>query len=144
MSGEVHEVEGVAGTEQVAASVAMKLEAGGVVRLSGDLGAGKTHFVRGLVKALGGDGGLVSSPTYVLLQTYDLADDRRLHHLDAYRVGGPSAFDEIGFDELLDDAAAGDVVAVEWPERVEEVLPTSAIRIDIEHAGEGRRRITVR
>ncbi len=138
------EVTSVEATMQVAQEVATQLAEGGIVTLSGDLGAGKTHFVRGLVSALGGDARDVSSPTYVLLQSYAIGGGRTLHHLDAYRVGGAGDFDEIGFDELLEDAAAGDVVAIEWPERVEEALPVKALCIQIEHAGESVRRITLR
>ena len=129
----------VADTERIAAEVASDLTNGGVIALDGDLGAGKTQFVRGLVKALGGDGRQVSSPTYTLLQTYDLANGRRLHHLDAYRVASDD-FEAIGFEELLDSAA--DVIAVEWPSRVADLLPPGTLWLRLAHDGEATRCIS--
>ncbi len=125
-------------TERIAAEVAEGLADGGVLALDGDLGAGKTQFVRGLVLALGGDGRQVSSPTYTLLQTYELAGGRRMHHLDAYRVG-PDDFEALGFDELLD--TPGDVIAIEWPSRVHALLPANTLWLRLEHTTATTRRI---
>ena len=140
------ETHSVAGTERVAGEIAAALGLtdgrGGVVALDGDLGAGKTQFVRGLVRALGGDPALVHSPTFVLLHDYPLPNGRHLYHLDAYRVGGDD-FEAIGFDELLAATDAGDVVAVEWPSRVEELLPAGTICVKIETLSPTVRRITL-
>ena len=133
----------VAETESVAAEVADLVRGGGVVALDGGLGAGKTQFVRGLTVALGGDPRRVSSPTFALVQDYPIAGDRRLWHLDAYRVGGPGELEAIGFDELLEATAEGDVVAIEWASRVEELLPADVVRVAIEHVDEATRRITL-
>ena len=130
MAREVFHSASVEETEAIAARLADRLRGGGVVALEGELGAGKTQFVRGLVKALGGDGRQVHSPTFVLLHEYALAGGRRLFHLDAYRVGAGD-FEAIGFDELLAATAAGDVVAVEWPGRVAELLPAEVVRVRI-------------
>ena len=84
--------------------------------LEGDLAAGKTTFVRGLVRGLGGDPDAVSSPTFVLLQSYDCDQDRVavLHHVDLYRLAENLAdLREIGLDDIFSEASA--VVAVEWP-----------------------------
>jgi tRNA threonylcarbamoyladenosine biosynthesis protein TsaE len=126
-------------TEQIAADLAGTLRGGEVIALQGDLGAGKTHFVRGLVRGLGGDVRTVSSPTFVLLNVYDTG---RLvvHHLDAYRVHGPEDFESIGFAELLEQ---GGVVAIEWPERVETLLPKNRINVRITATGEDARRIQI-
>jgi tRNA threonylcarbamoyladenosine biosynthesis protein TsaE len=116
------------------------LRGGECLALSGPMGAGKTHFVRGLVRGLGGDERAVSSPTFVLLNVYDTVR-LKVFHLDAYRVGGPEDFESIGFAELLEQ---GGVVVVEWPERVVSILPTNYISIAIEPTGARSRRITYR
>ena len=120
MSISEHLSHSVHQTESLAADLARTLTGGEVVALYGDLGAGKTQFTRGLVKGLGGDGHDVSSPTFVLLNVYE-SPRLKIFHLDAYRVRGPDDFDAIGFSELLDQNG---VVVIEWPTRVEALLPT--------------------
>ena len=137
---EVYESDSVEQTEAVAAEVARSLAAGECVALYGDLGAGKTQFVRGLVRGLGGDPRAVSSPTFVLLNVYP-GGRLTVYHLDAYRVGGADDFEAIGFSELLEQ---GGVVVVEWAERVSSLLPADRIDITIEHIGDERRRLTIR
>jgi tRNA threonylcarbamoyladenosine biosynthesis protein TsaE len=129
----------VAETETVAAEVAQTLKGGECIALDGELGAGKTQFVRGLVRALGGDPHSVSSPTFVLLNIYD-GGRLKVFHLDAYRVGGADDFEAIGFAELLEQRG---VVVVEWADRVKDLLPKSLIRVKIEATGESRRRIDI-
>ena len=132
----------VAETESVAADLARSLRGGECVALRGDLGAGKTQFVRGLVRGLGGNPRAVSSPTFVLLNVYDAGPGRlTVYHLDAYRVAGPDDFEAIGFTELL---SQGGVVVVEWAERVESLLPDRRIDVRIEPVGEASRRIEIR
>jgi tRNA threonylcarbamoyladenosine biosynthesis protein TsaE len=126
-------------TEAIAAEVAQSLHGGECIALDGELGAGKTQFVRGLVTALGGDPHSVSSPTYVLLNIYDRGR-LKVFHLDAYRVGGSDDFEAIGFAALLEQRG---VVVVEWAERVLDLLPKSLIRIKIEAVGENKRRIQI-
>ena len=142
-----YESHSVADTERIAAEVADALGLtggrGGVIALEGDLGAGKTQFVRGLVKALGGDGRDVHSPTFVLLHDYPLANGRHLYHLDAYRVGGSEDFESIGFDELLSATDGGDVVAIEWPSRVADLLPPGTVRVEIVTLSPTARRLTL-
>jgi tRNA threonylcarbamoyladenosine biosynthesis protein TsaE len=126
-------------TEAIAAELAHTLRGGECVALHGDLGAGKTQFVRGLVRGLGGNPRAVSSPTFVLLNVYD-AGRLTVYHLDAYRVGGAEDFEAIGFAELLDQSG---VVVVEWAERVKDLLPANSINVSIEPLGEQRRRIEI-
>lgn len=132
----------VAETEKIAARAAEALRAGGVVALVGELGAGKTQFVRGLVRALGGDVRQVHSPTFVLLYEYACADGRRLFHLDAHRIG-PADLEAIGFGELLSAARAGDVIAIEWAEKVRELIPPEATWVQIEATSAKHRGITI-
>ena len=131
--------ESVADTERIAGDLAAGLTGGEVIALRGELGAGKTQFVRGLVKGLGGSGRAVSSPTFVLLNVYD-SGRLTVYHLDAYRTAGEEDFEAIGFGELLEQ---GGVVVVEWPSRVEGLLPARRIDVGIEAVDEGTRRIRV-
>lgn len=134
-----HVVDSVEQTEAIAAALARSLPAGSCVGLDGELGAGKTQFVRGMVRGLGGDARAVCSPTFVLLNAYD-APGRRVFHLDAYRVAGAEEFEQIGFAELLEQ---GGLVVVEWASRVAALLPVGAARVRLEHAGETRRIIRI-
>ena len=134
-----HESHSVSQTESIAADLARDLGPNSCIALHGDLGAGKTQFVRGLVAALGASPRAVSSPTYVLLNIYE-GGRLTVYHLDAYRVTGAEDFEGIGFSELLEQ---GGVVVVEWADRVTELLPPGTIHVRIEHAGKTRRRLTV-
>ena len=130
----------VADTEAAASRLAATLRGGECVALYGDLGAGKTQFVRGLVIGLGGDGRAVSSPTFVLLNVYERGLRLPVYHLDAYRVSGPEELEAIGFSELL---TQGGVVVVEWAQRVEPLLPPERIDVRIVPVGETSRLIDV-
>jgi len=128
----------VAETEAAAARLAATFRGGEVVALHGELGAGKTQFARGIVKGLGGDPHTVSSPTFVLLNVYDTGR-LRVFHLDAYRVHGAEDFDAIGFAELLEQRDG--VIVVEWPSRVESLLPARRIDVKLETLSPQVRRI---
>jgi tRNA threonylcarbamoyladenosine biosynthesis protein TsaE len=104
------------------------------VTIAGELGAGKTTLVRGLIEALG-VAGPVRSPTYTLIETY-AAGARRVHHLDWYRLAGPDDLEGVGFRELL---GAGDWLVAEWPERAAPVAAQADLAIDLVYAGAGRR-----
>jgi len=122
-----------AATARLGEDLAAALMPGDLVTLEGDLGAGKTTLARGLIRAIAQDPELeVPSPTFTLVQPYDLA--MRVSHFDLYRIGDPSEIDELGIDEALD----GGVALVEWPERAGGRLPEGAITVRIEHDGDGR------
>lgn len=149
MSVQVYDSSSVEETEQIASALASTLQGGECIALDGDLGAGKTQFVRGLVAGLGGDRRQVSSPTYVLLHIYNDAtssDERPapmrlpIYHLDAYRVSGADELEAIGFSELLEQ---GGVVVVEWARRIADLLPAQRIDVTIEPTSATARRITV-
>jgi tRNA threonylcarbamoyladenosine biosynthesis protein TsaE len=112
---------------QIAADFAATLVGGECLALNGELGAGKTQFIRGLVTGLNGPIRHVHSPTYVVLNVYN-GGRLTVYHLDAYRVSGSVDFEAIGFSELLDQ---GGVVAVEWAERIGELLPPNHIEITL-------------
>ena len=133
------ETASAAETEALAGRIATTLRPGDVVIVSGDLGAGKTTFVRGAAAALGASGP-VTSPTFTIGQIYP--GPVPVSHLDLYRLGSLSD-EEPG---LLDDYLAPDVIAfVEWAEVAERAgeLERIAARVTIEHAGEDRRLIVV-
>lgn len=109
--------------------------------LEGDLGAGKTRLVRGLAAGLGVERDAVSSPTFVLSMEHRLDGNRRLAHLDAWRLRDESDLDSIGFDELL--ATSGTIVAVEWASRIADRLPAERIAIAIGHLDESTREVTI-
>src|SRR5262249_2925386 len=127
------EQETVAAGERLGAS----LQPGEVVLLTGELGAGKTAFVRGLARGVGGSPDEVSSPTFTLIQEYK-GGRATLHHVDLYRLQAVEVAD-LGLDELV---SSGDIVAIEWAERWSE-RPDDVIEVQIEDAGEDRRRIRV-
>lgn len=127
-------------TEKTAFDLARTLSPGTVLTLNGDLGAGKTVFARGFARGLG-VGEAVSSPTYTIVQEYLLPDGKRLYHLDLYRISSAAAGLAFGVDEFLNDPNA--FALVEWPERVGDVIPDSAIRIFIRHLDENQREISI-
>ena len=117
--------------------LAATLSAGDVVLLYGDLGAGKTAFVRGLAEGLEVPPADVSSPTFTLVQEYR-GGRVPLVHVDLYRLDDSREIDDLGLDEI----AAGAVLTIEWAERLPNP-PEDAIRVSLEHAGEDQRRITI-
>jgi tRNA threonylcarbamoyladenosine biosynthesis protein TsaE len=117
-------------TEQAGTTFARDLTAGSVVLLQGELGAGKTAFVRGIAKGLGSDPDDVSSPTFTLIQEYR-GGRVPLFHADLYRLDNPREIDDLG----LDDIAADGVLAIEWSEKLPRT-PRGAILVRIDH-GEG-------
>lgn len=110
------------------------LDGAPVVFLYGQLGAGKTTLVRGILRALGHIGS-VKSPTYTLLEPYEVGD-RTIYHFDLYRIGDGGELDFIGIDELMDADA---IKLVEWPERGDGRLPEPDVVIRLSLEGEGRR-----
>jgi tRNA threonylcarbamoyladenosine biosynthesis protein TsaE len=124
-------------TERAGAELAGRLRPGDVVLVSGELGSGKTTFVRGACRALGVEGP-VTSPTFTIGHVYDGA--REVAHLDLYRLGELAGEDPA----LLDDYLTPDRVAfVEWPAAGEPAFERVAARVLLEHLGGDRRRITI-
>ncbi len=123
-----------AATVAAGARLAPHLRGGGVVFLSGDLGAGKTTLVRAVLHALGHEGA-VRSPTYAIVEPYEL-DGLEIFHLDLYRIGDASELDYLGLRDWL---RPGVLLLVEWPERGATALPPPDLHLHLEHAGNGRR-----
>ena len=125
-------------TETVAEELGRGLHGGEVVLLSGELGAGKTAFVRGLARGLGADADEVASPTFVLLTSYP--GRLVLHHADLYRLAGGGDDQELGLEELPGPAG---VLAIEWADKLSARPWPRPIRVHLEHAGDDLRRMTI-
>ncbi len=122
-------------TEAVGALVGGQVQCGDVIAISGPLGAGKTCFARGLIRAMGYDGD-VPSPTFGIIIPYAPPDVRMLlWHVDLYRLETEDDMYELG----LDDARADTVLVIEWPERMGLALWPDALKIDLSVEGNGRR-----
>lgn len=125
-------------THALAARLARLLRAGDAVLLEGPLGAGKSEFARAVLRAAAGDPALeVPSPTFTLVQSYDLPAGQA-HHFDLYRLDGPAGLDELGWEEAREG-----IVLVEWPERLGALAPEDALHVALapmadEHARRAR------
>jgi len=114
-------------TGRLAARLAPVVRAGDAVLLEGPLGAGKSAFARALLRALAGDPALeVPSPTFTLVQSYDLPGGRTAHHFDLYRLGGPAELTELGWEEAREG-----IVLVEWPDRLGPLRPEDALTVEL-------------
>ncbi|QVL57906.1 MAG: tRNA (adenosine(37)-N6)-threonylcarbamoyltransferase complex ATPase subunit type 1 TsaE [Simkaniaceae bacterium] len=123
-------------TEAIGRKIAQDLQAGSIVCLMGDLGAGKTTLSKGIISEITGIAPhQVNSPTFTYLNIYEGKND--LFHFDCYRLKGSDDFLERGFDEYF-----GQLCLIEWPEKIEAVLPSERIHITIEYNGENKRIIT--
>ncbi len=112
-------------TERIAAEFAQSLQGGEFIAMYGDLGAGKTAFVKGVAKALGVTRN-VTSPTFTIVNEYE--GRLPLYHFDVYRIADPDEMYEIGYDEYI---SGGGVCFVEWSELIEELFPERYIRLTI-------------
>lgn len=132
----------VSHSEQETAALAEKLvtalRAGDVMVLQGELGAGKTEFVRGLAAALELDTEAVNSPSYTIVNEYP--GPRPLYHFDLYRLGDPSELYEIGWDDYL---GRDGLIAVEWGERAGHMLPARYYLLQFRILSETEREISV-
>lgn len=139
-----YQTRGAEETKALAKKFAENIRPGTLVCLSGDLGAGKTTFTQGILESLGAEGPFVS-PTFVIMKQYDLKEAtkngiKRIYHADAYRVEEKD-FDMLGFAEWLADP--GGLAILEWPERIQSLLPEKRIEISFEQKNESERLIRV-
>ena len=123
-------------TEELGAALGRLLRAGDRICLSGELGAGKTAFSRGIGIGWGAVIPL-TSPSFNLAHQHQGRDGERLYHLDFYRIRGADEAESMGIDDILEDAA---VAIFEWPERIKAILPPGHLWADIRAAGTGERR----
>jgi tRNA threonylcarbamoyladenosine biosynthesis protein TsaE len=132
-----------AATERLAAIIAMQARPGDAILLSGDLGAGKTHFARAFINALTVQSEEVPSPTFTLVQTYEAAVQGQpveIWHFDLYRLKSPDETLELGIEE----AFAAAITLVEWPDRLGWLQPREHLELRLAIAGEGARKAMLR
>lgn len=125
-------------TNKIAEEFAKTIEPGQIVLLVGDLGAGKTAFVKGVVKALHGDPDQVTSPTFTIVNEYSL-DDFPIYHFDLYRLENPNELYNIGFEEYFYGSG---VCFIEWPERASDFFDDNTIIVNIKKLGNNKREIS--
>lgn len=118
-----------------------------VIALEGELGAGKTTFAQGFLKSAGAEGPF-TSPTFVIMKKYGLksgeqlaGDYKAVYHLDCYRVGSQDVL-ALGWDEIISDPQ--NIVLVEWPEKIKDILPDRHIHINFVFVDEKKRKITIK
>lgn len=115
-----------AATLALGAQIAQEFPSGGIIKLYGDLGAGKTCFVRGLLRELGYQG-TVKSPTYTLVEPYQIAG-RNIYHFDLYRLADPEELEYMGIRDYLDKAA---LCILEWPDKGGAYIPKADLELRI-------------
>lgn len=120
-------------TETLGAILARCCPAGAVIHLHGELGAGKSTLVRGLLRELGHQGA-VKSPTYTLVEVYQLAG-RQVYHFDLYRLGDPEELEYLGIRDYFDGQS---LCLLEWPERGQGLLPAAAAVVWLDYFQHGR------
>jgi tRNA threonylcarbamoyladenosine biosynthesis protein TsaE len=125
-------------TIEIAYRLGKNLETNSVLCFFGDLGAGKTTFIKGLVKGINEAETEISSPTFVYLNIYP--GSKTVYHFDLYRLRDADEFLSMGFDEFL---TAGGICCIEWSERIRDLLPAHCVQISLEHVSENSRTITI-
>ena len=124
-------------TQAIGRFIASRLPSGGIVLLTGELGAGKTTLAKGIIEGLNlASAEDVTSPTYTLIHEY--GNPVRLYHVDLYRIESADQARKIGLDELIDSGA---LLLIEWGERFPELLPAKRTEIALFHVDDNRRRI---
>ena len=126
-------------TERVGEALSSLLKEGDLVALIGELGGGKTRFVRGLAKGLGSKG-FVKSPSFTIVNVYE-GGRLPLYHIDLYRIGRASEFESAGLDELI---YGHGVSAIEWADKAPELFRECRITVSFSYAGEFEREIEIR
>ncbi|HEY5902978.1 MAG TPA: tRNA (adenosine(37)-N6)-threonylcarbamoyltransferase complex ATPase subunit type 1 TsaE, partial [Anaerolineales bacterium] len=123
-------------TRRVGMRLGRALQPGDVICLQGDLGAGKTTFVQGVAQ---GWGSLdeVSSPTFILVNLYRRADGAQLFHMDAYRLESAAEADELDLEAMLEQGP----LLIEWPERIQSLMPQDRIWVQLEYLSEEQRQM---
>ena len=131
-------------TQQIGEEFGKSLKGGEVIALFGELGSGKTTFVQGLAKGLGITRRILS-PTFVLVREHRIKNGElgimNLYHIDLYRIENSKDFRSLGLEEILNDKSA--IVAIEWAEKMGNLLPEKRVDIYFEYLGEDKRKIRI-
>lgn len=128
-------------TKEIARNLAQKLRDGDIITLRGDLGTGKTHFVKGIAEAFGIDPDTVQSPTFTIVHEYRAGEALPIFHFDCYRLKHPEELLDIGIEHYLDEPG---ICCIEWPELAEPYLPETVIEVRMEHQKDGKRKILIK
>jgi len=124
-------------TKVIANDLGAILRPGDVVKLVGEMGAGKTTFVRLLAESFGIAPNAVSSPTFVIMNIYQNKEDYPpIAHMDCYRLGDESELDALGWDQIIDSDS---IILIEWPDRIASAIPNDSLTINIDHVDEQSR-----
>ncbi len=121
--------------QALGAALARDCVPGSIIFLQGELGAGKTTLVRGFLRALGYKG-IVKSPTYTLIESYEFEGGLHVYHVDLYRLEQPDALEHIGLSDYL---TLDSICLIEWPEKAESLLPKPNVRCSIDLVSGGRK-----
>jgi tRNA threonylcarbamoyladenosine biosynthesis protein TsaE len=132
-------------TQDLGEKIGLDLKSGGLICLYGDLGSGKTTFMQGLALGLGIKK-RVLSPTFIIMRQYPLAINHlpsiiNLYHVDLYRIKDEKDVESLGLQEIWSDPK--NVMAIEWPEKIEKILPEKRTNIYFEYVGENKRKIRI-
>lgn len=130
-------------TKKIAAELAQKIiktQKGAVIAMEGELGAGKTTFIQGFVRALGVKE-KVKSPTFVLMKKYKVSGEVNLYHLDCYRIRDEKDLKISEFREILEEPR--NIVLIEWAERVSKIIPKNHITVHIDHIDKKTRKLLI-
>lgn len=131
-------------TQRLGFELSKKIKSGAVLALYGNLGSGKTTFVQGLAKGLGIKQKIIS-PTFIIVRKYELdakpytLNPKNFYHIDLYRIESEKDIQGLGLEEILYDES--NVVAIEWPEKIEKILPKKRMDLYFEYTNEYTRRI---
>lgn len=138
----VYQTNSVQETQKVASDLAQKYRQGGILALSGPLGAGKTTFIQGFAKGLGIKERLIS-PTFVLMREYLLPGNKngKLYHIDLYRLEDEKQIAGLGLEEIF--ANTHNIILIEWAERLGNLLPDKAVRVQLKLLTENSRQVEV-
>ncbi len=130
-------------TKDLAKKIARKLRGGDVLALTGELGGGKTTFIQGLASELGVTKN-ITSPSFLILKKYKVAggEFKEFYHIDAYRLKNSCDLAGLGAEEIMADKNS--VVAIEWAEKVKELLPKNAIHISFSYLKGNSRQILIK
>ncbi len=132
-------------TQKLGEKIGSDLKTGAILALFGNLGSGKTTFVQGLAKGQGIKKRIIS-PTFIIVRNYELGirnqEVKIFYHVDLYRVENEKEVQGLGIEEILNDQKS--IIAIEWAEKIKELLPKKRIEIYFEYIDENKRKITVR
>ncbi len=133
-------------TQKLGLEIAKKVKDGGIIALYGNLGSGKTTFVQGLARGLGIKGKIIS-PTFIIVRKYELGiknkelGAKNFYHIDLYRVEDEKDITGLGLDEIISDLE--NIVAIEWPEKIEKILSDQRINMHFEYIEGDKRKIEI-